>query len=191
MRQAYPEESSSRPEDFQGSHRADAAHEHGDGNGEDQSREHGCEGAFLHGKSLRGAGAEQPIEHAAPDDHSREPPVDQPRGCVLATVVRWGAAGLATGALAATPPPVYAAPVYAIGDSCATPDRTCNLIDAAPIRDRLLLQGLGQTDQGDGWAADAHPSWLSCASIGLHLSTKVSVDPEIGQRHHMVLRLFD
>jgi hypothetical protein len=49
----------------------------------------------------------------------------------------WGAAGLATGvalgAAAATPAPVFAAPVGGIGNFCATPARTCQLVSPAQI----------------------------------------------------------
>ena len=138
-------------------------------------------------------------ERALSSPSSTPPPMNtparrqstSPEAAQSATVVRWGAAGLATGALAATPPPVYAAPVCAVGDSCATPDRTCNLIDAAPIGDRLLLQGLRRTGQGTVVGPKARIPTGCRGSIGLHLSTKVSVDPEISQRHHMALRLFD
>lgn len=50
----------------------------------------------------------------------------------------WGLAGLATGvaigAAAAQPAPVFATPIQSsIGGSCATPVRTCALINPAPI----------------------------------------------------------
>ena len=49
----------------------------------------------------------------------------------------WGATGLATGiaigAAAAMPAPVYATPAGAVGSYCATPVRTCALINAAPV----------------------------------------------------------
>jgi hypothetical protein len=106
VRSAHLEESSSGTEGPRGSHRADASHEHGDDSGEGQSREFGRESAFLHEKSLRGAGAEQPSEHAAPMNTPESIQSTSPEAAQPATVVRWGAAGLATEVSAATPSPV-------------------------------------------------------------------------------------